>query len=167
MLMKAIKYDKREWISNDCKVVRYGKYTESNDGIHVISSIDEFTFYKIYLELNNVIRWKRVNGGIVDTKISDTPVELMAHIMTKPVDFSLIYRNKDSKLIDIAKELDKSANSVYASMNRLRQAEYLIKNEDSLFVPNQELRDLMNKVKSSVVDGAPLTFDYLFKFCVK
>ena len=149
--MKGVNYDKRIKLTKLNKSIKYGKYEENDDGkLNVISTIPEFMFYKIYLELNNVIGFREVNGEMVDIKISEAPVELMAHIMTKDLDYTLIYRNKDSKLIDLGKELDRSPNSIYASINRLRSSYYLIKNEDNLFVPNDELRYIMTKTKEAI-----------------
>ena len=149
--MKGVNYDKRIKLTKLNKSIKYGKYEEDDDGkLNVISTIPEFMFYKIYLELNNVIGFREVNGEMVDIKISEAPVELMAHIMTKDLDYTLIYRNKDSKLIDLGKELDRSPNSIYASINRLRSSYYLIKNEDNLFVPNDELRYIMTKTKEAI-----------------
>lgn len=166
--MKGVNYDKRVLLSKMNKSIKYGKYEEDDKGkVTPISTIPEFMFYKIYLELNNVIGFREVGGEVVDIKISDAPLELMAHLMTKDLDYTLIYRNKDSKLIDLGKELDRSPNSVYASVSRLRDTFYLIKNEDSLFVPNDELRYIMTKTKEAIKKNGYLTFDYLFRFCVK
>jgi len=170
--MKGINYDKKESISRNCKIVRYGKYVETTDDetnqpiIEVLSSIDEFTFYKIYLELNNVIRYKNVNGKLIDFRMSEAPIELMAHIMTKSLDYTIIYRNKDAKLIELADEIDRTPSSIYASMNKLRKSHYLIKNEDKQFVSNNELQDLMKKTKECIENNEALTFDFLFKFCM-
>lgn len=166
---ESINYGRRgELIARECKIVRYGNYREEADGTIIpIKSIDESTFYKIYLELNNVIGTKRVNGENIDIKISDAPIELMAHIMSKDLDYTLVYRNKNNKLHDLGKELDRSANSVYASMTRLRKANYLIKNEDDLFVPNDELKYVMKKTKESINKNGHLAFDFLFKFFIK
>lgn len=166
--MKGVNYDKRVVLSKMNKSIKYGKYEEDDAGkVNIMSTIPEFMFYKIYLELNNVIGFREVNGEVVDIKISEAPLELMAHLMTKDLDYTLIYRNKDSKLIELGKELDRSPNSIYASMNRLRDTYYLIKNEDSLFVPNDELRYVMIKTKEAIKNNGYLTFDYLFRFCVK
>jgi hypothetical protein len=166
--MKGINYDKKVILSKMNKSIKYGKYEEDENGkINVISTVPEFMFYKIYLELNNVIGFREISGDIVDVKISEAPVELMAHIMTKNLDYTLIYRNKDSKLIELGKELNRSPNSIYASINRLRATYYLIKNEDNLFVPNDELRYVMSKTKEAIKKDGYLTFDYLFRFCIK
>ena len=166
--MKGINYDKKVILSKMNKSIKYGKYEEDENGkIKVISTVPEFMFYKIYLELNNVIGFREISGDVVDVKISEAPVELMAHIMTKDLDYTLIYRNKDSKLIELGKELNRSPNSVYASINRLRATYYLIKNEDNLFVPNDELRYVMSKTKEAIKKDGYLTFDYLFRFCIK
>lgn len=168
MSMKGINYDDKEFISKDSKVVRYGKYIhkEEDGEIKIVKTIDELTFYKIYLKLNNVIQWKSVNGKLIDMKISDAPIELMSHIMAKSLDFTLLYRNKDGTLTELSEEIGKSVNSIYASMNRLRKAGYLVKDEDDFFVPNDELRYVMKKAKKSIEDKGYLAFDFLFKFCV-
>jgi hypothetical protein len=166
--MKGINYNKKVVLSKMNKSIKYGKYEEDENGkINVISTVPEFMFYKIYLELNNVIGFREISGDVVDVKISEAPVELMAHIMTKDLDYTLIYRNKDSKLIELGKELNRSPNSIYASINRLRATYYLIKNEDNLFVPNDELRYVMSKTKEAIKKDGYLTFDYLFRFCIK
>lgn len=166
--MKGVNYNKRVLLSKMNKSIKYGKYDEDEKGnITPITTIPEFMFYKIYLELNNVIGYREVNGEVVDIKISDAPIELMAHIMTKDLDYTLLYRNKDSKLSDLGKELNRSANSIYASINKLRESFYLVKNEDNLFVPNDELRYVMTKTKEAIAKDGYLSFDYLFRFCVK
>lgn len=170
---KGIKFDKRESMVRDCKIARFGKYKpkEIIDNMVIdtepLTSIDEFTFYKVYLELNNIIRWKKVDNRIVDMKISAVPLELMAYMMTLDLDFTLIYRNKDSKLIDIANKLNKTHTSIYNSMTKLRKSEYLVTTEDGFCTPNQECKDLMIKTKKAIKDKGHLAFDFLFKFCVK
>lgn len=170
--MSNIKYDKQnESISKCCKIVRYGKYNyEKNDDgdiqMNVIKSIDEYTFYKIYLELNNVIGWKNQGGEVINTHISGAPIELLVHIMMKGSDYTLVFRNKDARLIELGKEIDKSTSSIYASIGKLRKAGYIVKDEDSLLVLNKELRDLVINTKKYLESGQPLPFDFLFKFCV-
>jgi len=169
--MKGIKYDQiNEGISQACKLVRYGRYnyTEEDSEIkmNVIKSIDEYSFYKIYLELNNVIGVKHHNGEIIKTYISEVPAELLIHIMLKGNDYTLVFRNKDAKLIKLGKEINKSSSSVYASLGKLRKAGYLIKDEDNLLVLNDELSGLVRNTKSILSSGNALPFDFVFKFCV-
>lgn len=171
--MKGINYDNREYFSRNCKTVRYGKYKPKETVDHFatetipITSIEETTFYRIYLELNNVIRWRKFNEQDIDMKISDVPIELMAHLMAKPMSYVLLFRAKDSKLSDIAKELGKPATSIYTSITKLRKAGYLVINEDSFLVPNDEMNALRAKVKESIAKNEHMTYDYIFKFCVK
>jgi len=169
--MNGIKYNKiNEGISQDCKIVRYGRYTYSEDDselkMNVVKSIDEYTFYKIYLELNNIIGVKHHNGDIIKTHISDAPAELLIHLMLKGSDYTLVFRNKDAKLIKLGKEINKSSSSVYASLGKLRKAGYLIKDEDNLLVLNDELSYLVKNTKSIIKSGKALPFDFVFKFCV-
>lgn len=171
--MKGINFDKRESMVRDCKIVRFGIYealshTDNTiDGTKAVSSIDEFTFYKIYLQLNSVVRYRKSGIKIVDMRLSDTPLELMAHLMCKPLDFTLVYRNKDAKLNDIADEIEKTVTSVYTSVNKLRKAGYLVNTEDGFCVPNNECRDLMAKTKLHIATKGHLAFNYMFKFCVE
>jgi len=171
--MSGIKFDKREPMVRDCKIVRYGTYKveEQEDGLikktSSVSSIDEFTFYKIYLQLNNVVRFRRSGIGLVDMRLPDTPLELMAHIMCQDENFTLIYRNKDAKLQVIADALEKTVTSVYTSIGKLRKAGYLVTTEDGLCVPNNECSELMKKTKEAIKLNGHLTFNYMFKFCVE
>lgn len=168
--MKGIDYDSfNEKVDRNSKIVRYGKSKLNDESTELkpITSIDEFTFYKIYLELNNVIKWKKTQTDMIDMRLSETPIELLAHLMTKDENFTLLYRNKDKKQVELGLELDRTAQSIYTSITKLRKAEYIVKNEDNLFVPCQELRDLMKKVKQQIRDKGFVTFDFLFKFCVK
>lgn len=171
--MKGINYDDpRERVDLNSKVVRYGKSVTQIDELGAttttsITAIDEQTFYKIYLQLNNVIKWKRTPNGMIDMSLSDTPIELLSHLMMKDENFTLLYRSKDNKLTEMGEELGKTSQSVYTSISKLRKAEYIVKNEDNLFVPNDELRQLMRKVKTQIKENGHVTFDFLFKFCVK
>lgn len=166
---ESIEYGRRgELIAKECKIIRYGNYTEDKDSnIKPIKTITESLFYQMYLELNNVIRWKKVNDELIDMRISEAPVELMAHIMSKDLDYTLIYRNKNNKLNELGDELNRTSNSIYASVARLRKAGYLVKNEDDLFVPNDELKFVMKKTKEAFKKDGFFAFDFLFKFCVK
>lgn len=169
---KGIKFDKRESMVKDCKIVRFGIYEaeiEADSLIYTtapVSTIDENMFYKIYLQLNNVVRFKRSGVKIIDMKLTDAPMELMAHIMCKGPEYTLVYRNKDSKLQDIADELGRTVTSVYTSMGKLRTAGYLINTEDGLCAPNNECLDLVKKTQASIKDKGHLAYNYMFKFCV-
>lgn len=170
--MSNIKYDKQnESISKSCKIVRYGKYTYEQDEekdwkINVIKSIDEQTFYRIYLELNNVIGWKNYGGKVTNIQLTSAPIDLLSHIMMKGVGYTLVFRNKDARLVELGKEINKSTSSVYASLGKLRKAGYIIKDEDNLLTLNKELTDLVVNTKKHIDSEVPLTFDFLFKFCV-
>ena len=142
--------------SKNSKVVKYGNYTEEYIGpgeieTTVLRSIDIDTFYRLYLKLNNVIGVRRQGSKIIETKLPDTPIELLIHLMKKNGDFTIVFRNKDATLVKLGK---------------LRKAGYIIKDEDNLFVLNNELRDLIKLTRKVISEGEPLKFDFLFKFCV-
>ena len=161
--MKGIKYDdKKINLSKINKTARYGKYDNDN----VYSTISEEMFYRPYLELNNIIRYRKVGKEVLDFKLSAAPIELMSYLLARPEEETLIYRGKNDKLQEIAKALNRSKDSVYTNMSKLMKAGYLIRTEDSVYDFNQELRDLRKLVKSHIRREIPLKFDFLFKFCV-
>ena len=60
--MKGIKYDdKKINLSKINKTARYGKYDNDN----VYSTISEEMFYRTYLELNNIIRYRKVGKEVL------------------------------------------------------------------------------------------------------
>lgn len=171
--MSNINYNKlNEHINTSCKIVRYGKYTEEYIGpgevkTNVVKSISTEAFFKLYLELNNVIGYRRKGSDIVDMRLPNTPINLLIHLMMKDDDYTIVFRNKDATLIKLGKELGKSPSSIYATLSKLRNAGYVLKDEDNLLVLNTELRDLISIVRDQTEKQEPLKFDFLFKFCVQ
>jgi hypothetical protein len=136
---------------------------EGNEAdIEVLDSIPEYTFYFLYLSINNVV---------AKETLTDTQLMVMSAIMEKPLEFSLPVDSKDRKLSDLAVELSpakgkkRSANSIYQTTKRLRDKGYLIINEDKLIVPNKTLQNLRKMVKGKLATDGHATFDYIFK-CV-
>tara|TARA_R100000951_G_scaffold116715_1_gene130047 strand:+ start:3071 stop:3571 length:501 start_codon:yes stop_codon:yes gene_type:complete len=156
---------------NNKKIVRYGKYETEYTGpgkpeIKVLHSINKETFYRTFISLNNVIGVRRSGVKIIETKLSPAPTELLIHILNKDDDFTMAFRNKDAVMKKLGEELGKTPSSVYANIGKLRDAGYLIKDEDSLFVLNNELRDIRKLVIQAIENKKPLTFDFIFKFCM-
>lgn len=153
------------------KIIKYGKYTEEiEDGqvkTTVIKSISVDVFYKLYIELNNVIGYRRSGVEIIDMRLPPTPIELLVHLMMKDEDHTIVFRNKDATLERLGVELNKSTSSIYSTLNKLRKAGYIQKDEDNLLILNDELRDLIKNTENHLSKHVPLTFDYLFSFCVE
>lgn len=170
--MGNINYDQRhQSITQHSKIVRYGKYEETQNEFgevetKVIKSISPASFYKLYIELNNVVGSRVQGGETISTELPDTPIELLVHIMLKDDDFTLVFRNKDATLVKLANEINKTPSSVYSTLSKLRKAGYIIKDEDNLLTLNQELHDLVKMTKYYLRAGKPLKFDFLFKFCI-
>ena len=170
--MSNVNYNKHnENVNRSHKVVRYGKYTEEYDDqggltTNIIKSVDVGVFYRLYLELNNVIGSRRQGNNIVDISLSNAPIELLVYLMCKDDDFTIVFRNKDATLIKLGEELNKTPSSIYANLSKLRKAGYIIKDEDNLFILNKELRDLITNSRLLLNNDEPLKFDFLFKFCV-
>lgn len=156
---------------NNKKIVRYGRYERKYTGpgeqsINVVKSINKETFYRTFISLNNVIGVRRSGVKIIETKLSPAPTELLIHILNKNDDFTMAFRNKDAIMKKLGTELGKTPSSVYANVGKLREAGYLIKDEDNLFVLNHELRDIKKLVEQAIKNEKPLTFDFIFKFCM-
>lgn len=170
--MSGINYDQRnQSVSLSSKIVRYGKYREVEDenGFikpEVVTSIDIATFYRLYLELNNVIGSKQSENKIVSTVLSPVPLDLLVHLMMKDEYYTIVFRNKDATLVKLGAEIGKTSSSVYSNLSKLRETGYVVKDEDNLLVLSKELSDLRKLVKFKTQNGEPLTFDFLFKFCV-
>lgn len=170
--MSNVKYDQRNQnISLLSKIVRYGKYEEGFDDndmpvTNITKSIDVATFYKLYLELNNVIGSRRLGGEIISTVLSPVPLNLLVHIMMKDEYYTIVFRNKDATLIKLGEELGKTTSSVYGNLSKLRETGYIIRDEDNLLVLNKELTDLKKLVRAKTQNGEALKLDFLFKFCV-
>ena len=146
---------------NNKKIVRYGKYTRENTGpgeheINVIRSINKETFYRTFISLNNVIGVRRSGAKIIETRLSPAPTELLIHILNKDDSFTMAFRNKDAIMKNLGVELGKTPSSVYANIGKLRDAGYLIKDEDNLFVLNHELRDIKKLVEQAIKNEKPL-----------
>lgn len=157
-------YHKKLRVNKNVTPIFFGKAeeVENNDGtvdISIDKTIDEYTFYYLYCSINNVT---------AKNKLANTQLVVLSAIMTKPLNFSLPVDSKDGKLTKIAEELsvdDKSrtANSIYQAVKRLRDAGYLIENEDKLIVPNAILQRVRYIVKKEIESKGFATFDYLFK----
>ena len=100
-------------------------------------------------------------------RLPPTPIELLVHLMMKDQDHTIVFRNKDATLEKLGVELNKSTSSIYSTLNKLRKAGYIQKDEDNLLILNDELRDLIKNTENHLVNQIPLTFDYLFSFCVE
>jgi hypothetical protein len=142
----------------------FGKFKESNDEIEVIDYINEYTFYYIYLTINNVIQNK-------EKRLTETEIMVMSSLMEKSLDFSLPVDSRDNKLSDLAKDLstednERSANSIYQIVKKLREKGYIMENEDKLLYCKPILNDVRKIVKGQISQKGFATFDYIFKMVI-
>jgi hypothetical protein len=165
--MMKTSYHKKLKVNKNVTPVYFGKAIEEEkeDGIEVIpvKTIDEYTFYYLYCSINNIT---------AKNKLAGTQLIVLSAIMNKPLDFSLPIDSKDNKLTRIAEELstpdkERTANSIYQSVKRLRDAGYLVENEDKLIVPNATLQRVRYIVKREIAEKGMAAFDYLFKCYIK
>ncbi len=157
-------YHKKLRVNKNVTPIFFGKAdeVENEDGsveLFLDKVIDEYTFYYLYCSINNIT---------AKNKLANTQLVVLSAIMTRPLNFSLPVDSKDGKLTKIAEELStpdepRTANSIYQAVKRLRDAGYLIENEDKLIVPNAILQRVRYIVKRELEEKGFSTFDYLFK----
>jgi hypothetical protein len=157
-------YHKKLRVNKNVTPIFFGKAdeVEGENGevdISLEKAIDEYTFYYLYCSINNITS---------KNKLANTQLVVLSAIMTKPLNFSLPVDSKDGKLTKIAEQLStpdepRTANSIYQAVKRLRDAGYLIENEDKLIVPNAILQRVRYIVKREIESKGFATFDYLFK----
>ena len=165
--MMKTNYHKKLKVNKNVTPVYFGKAVEEEGDVGVViapmKTIDEYTFYYLYCSINNIT---------AKVKLAPTQLIVLSAIMNKPLDFSLPIDSKDNKLTRIAEELStedkpRTANSIYQSVKRLRDAGYLIENEDKLIVPNATLQRVRYIVKREIEEKGMAAFDYLFKCYIK
>ena len=157
-------YHRKIKVNQNATLINFGKAEEieRDDGVEVIpeKTIDEFTFYYLLCSINNVT---------AKFKLANTQLIVLSAIMCKPLDFSLPVDSKDGKLTKIAEELSemegekRTANSIYQSVKRLRDAGYLVETEDKLIVPSAQLQRVRYIVKREIEKNGFACFDYIFK----
>lgn len=159
-------YHKTMKVSKYSSYALFGKYLENDDGtLHVTGTIDEFTFYYLYCSINNIVLEK-------DKQLSPTQLLVMSAFMAKPADFCLPSDGKDGKLMELAKEIseddkERTRNSIYQSVKRLKEAGYLVETEDKLIEPNARLQYVRQVVKKQIKEQGVASFDYIFKCLIK
>lgn len=162
--MKTIKYSNSIRVDRNHAYKPFGRVRELGEengetSIEIERAINEYTFYFLYLSINNVVAKQH---------LTETEMIVLSAIMEKPLEFSLPVDSKDSKLSDIANELSteeypRTPNSIYQAAKRLRDKGYLIINEDSFIVPNMTLQALRRLIKGDLKEKGFATFDYVFK----
>jgi len=131
-----------------------------------VDSIPEFEFYKKFLQIKNIIRKIKVDGKVIDIRLTESCIELMAHIMTKDLDFNVNWKNNSQQLKDLGAELDRTPSSIYKSYIQLKKKMYFITTEDKLVIPNEEINKLRKRIKSSIKNNGHSAFDINFEFCI-
>ena len=140
--------------------ISFGSASElEGDDIQINNTIDEYTFYYLYCTIQNIT---------AKDPIPDSQIMLLATIMCKPLDWNLPVDSKDGKLKQIASELsfdgqEKSPNSIYQALKRLKDKNYLVEMEDKLIVLNSNFQNVRQAVKRQLNENGVACLDYLFK----
>lgn len=152
--------------------IEYGGYEElsSHDNIifktKAISTINEFEFYKKYLEIKSITGFTMIDGVKLNIALKQLQIELMALIMTKDINFNINWKNDYQQLRDLGEELGRSKESCYKSFVLLKKAKYFITTEDKLVIPNDEINNLRKRIKKYVIENGHATCDINFEFCI-
>ncbi len=165
-----IKYSNKLKLDKNYSCFHFGRYNEldynkdDNDAdIEIAKTIDEYTFYYLYCNINNITAEK---------KIPDSLIIVLCKLMCKDIDYTLPVDNKDGKLTEIAKELstddkEKTSNAIYLAVKKLKDAGYLVLTEDNFIVPNASFQRIRQVVKKQLTVNGYATFDYVFKSVIK
>ena len=161
-------------VNHNTITVEYGSYEfdeqDVYDGVFMTttptSTISEFEFYKIYLKIKDLIGSMRVDGKTIDITLTPSCIELMAHIMTKGMDFNVNWKNNSQQLKDLAAELNRTSPSIYKSYVQLKAKKYFITTEDKLVLPNAEINKIRNRIKNHITRNGHASLDINFEFCV-
>ena len=146
-----------------------------NDDLEVIGTepnkvLSELEFYIRYLclsYLNNLLSQRgKVNHKITTQSLSPTMLVLLAELLTKPLDYTIIYRSKSNQLDDIAKKYKKPAATIYKALKDLKDNKYIVEDEDKNLCFNDEITKLRLIIKGQLEDNGIATYDYLTKYVV-
>ena len=132
----------------------------------ISDTISELDFYKCFLYLKSGLS-KSVYQSDIDKSLTPVNIDYMAAIMAKPLSFTMPSKSKNSVQRDLATELDKSPQSAYSAIHRLRNKGYLIKTEDNLIATNGELQMLRIVTKKHLASVNSFAVSYLLNFIVK
>lgn len=159
-------------ICKNNKLYQWGKYKEESIRDNLITktssitTISEDMFYRIYLELQSTLKYNNQLGEPVDISITDAPIQLMSHILCKETSFAINFK-EDNKIVNmLAKELDRTTGSIYKSYTILKSKNYLVKTEDNIIRPNNELTQLQHLIKRKLSESNHIGFDIVFKLSV-
>jgi hypothetical protein len=166
-----IQYEPHIKLDKNNDVVRFGAYKkvdiidDLDTEVDVTKSIDEYTFYYIYLTINDITAPEQLTEGL------KTALILM---LMRPLDYNYVLESKDGALIELARKLSemdgkpRSVNAVYQICDKLKEKGYLIINkEDKMINFNAKLRSVQRRIKKQLAETGYATFDYLFKCVVQ
>lgn len=152
-----IKKHKSLWVNSELGFAIFGKFKlgSEEDTISIERTIDEFSFYCLYLSIANIT---------LDEQLSETQIIVLATLMCKSNDFTLTIDGKGNRLVDLYKEIGRlSKNTIGAALKKLIEKKYLIENEDKMLVLCAKLQNVRGVVKTQIKTDGVAQFDYLFK----
>lgn len=129
-------------------------------------TISESDFYKCFLYLKAGLSKAAYKDDLADETLTSVNIDYLAAIMSKPLTFSMPVKSKNSVQANLAEELGKTAKSAYSAIHRLRTKGFLIRTEDNLIMPNNELQKLRVYTKKHLEELGCFPVSYLLNFIV-
>jgi DNA-binding MarR family transcriptional regulator len=124
-------------------------------------SISEIEFYTLYLTLLSTANKLR-------NKESLTPVQItyLAYLMAKPLDYTISTNSKSNKITELAKELNKTPQSFYNALNKLKLKNWVYISEDSTIMLQSKLQGLRTIIKTQLKQNNVAIWDTLFRYVI-
>jgi hypothetical protein len=135
--------------------------------VNTTQSISEIDFYKCFLYLKSGLAKTAYKNDKVDRSLTAVNIEYMSLIMSKDSDFTMPIKSKNDIQKNLALEIGKTPKSAYSAIHRLRSKGYLVKTEDNLIVPNDELQKLREVTKQHLESLGAFPVSYLLNFIIK
>lgn len=132
----------------------------------ISSAITEFDFYKCFLYLKAGLSKAAYKDDLAEEALTSVNIDYLAAIMSKPLDFSMPIKSKNFVQVKLAEQLNKTPKSAYSAIHRLRKKGYLVKTEDNIIMPNQELQRLRVVTKKHLKELGCFPVSYLLNFIV-
>lgn len=154
------------------KIINYGSYDilSSRDNkilkTELKTTITENDFYKLWLRLYSIKGDRHGYSKTTNITIAACPIELMAYILCKDLQFNIVFKNGNELMQQIANDLNRTPASIYKSYVILKKKKYLVKSEDGLIIPNLELNLLQKSIKNKLKYSDHVTYDFIFDFCI-
>jgi hypothetical protein len=143
------------------------RYEMGYADVDVDDTISEKDFYMCFLYLKAGLSKTVYRDVGIEHYLTGVNLEYMSTIMAKDLDYSMPSKSKNKVQQALAVELNRTPQSAYNAINRLKKAGYLVVTEDDLITPNPELQRLRVVTKQHLEKIGCFPMTYMLNFVVK